>query len=254
MFLHTAFHHAALKNTAHIKDEFQDIKRALDSDAFRAKALFEPIFGPKNILAHEALARPEGNGQAFPIQALANKMYRLGFAAQLDTLTALNALKHAREFPLTLNISVESALSEKFWNALLPRIARFSPQDIIFEILEHDVHPAADTLILESVRGMGYRFALDDFGLGGSHNRRLQVFGDYVDFIKIDGAYLQKLYVHDPDNLKALIKYLNMTYPKAALIAEHVRHFDQAAILFAMGFAGVQGRDLSIEIYQQGVL
>lgn len=248
--LYTAFRNAANGKVSASSSALSNVKNALEANAFKSEAIFEPIFGREHIIAHEALARPQGNGQDFPIQTLANQMYDLGFSSQLDTLTALNALRHAKLFPVTLNISVESALCEKFWDILIPQIARHSPKDIIFEILEHDVDTKADTMIIEAVRAAGYRFALDDFSIGAIHNRRLQIFGNIVDFIKIDGGYLQKLYVHEPENLKALIKYLKMTYPKVSLIAEHVKHFDQAAILFALGFVGVQGRNLREEDYR----
>lgn len=248
---HDAFRAASSQWPEHENNEgLSNIKNALEANAFKADVCFEPIFGRSEILAYEALARPEGNnGQLFPIQTLANQMYTLGFGSQLDTLTTLNALSKIENFPVTLNISVESALSEAFWDSMIPKLAIYDPKSIIFEILEHDVSVDANTMVLEAVRGAGYRFALDDFGLGGLHNRRLQVFGDIVDFIKIDGAYLQKLYVHEPESLKALIRYLNAEYPQAELIAEHVKHFDQAEILFALGFTGVQGRNLRRDEY-----
>ena len=249
--LHGIFEKAAAKPVSFTKAELINIRNALQADAFKSKVLFEPIFGRDKILAHEALARPEGNGQAFPIQILANQMYNFGYSSQLDTLTSLNALHQTRKFPITLNISVESALSEKFWDLLIPRIARYSPRDVIFEILEHNVDLSADTMVIEALRGAGYRFALDDFGLGAMHNRRLQVFGPIMDFIKIDGYYLQDLYVHNPDNLKSLVKYLRSSYPQAQLIAEHVKHFDQAQILFALGFCGVQGRNLRVSDFKR---
>lgn len=231
-----------------------ELSQAIKTNAFRAGFVFEPIYGRKRVMAYEALARPRSNGQDYPIQRLADQMYDLGLSVQLDTLSVANALREARRFPMTINISASSALSEDFWNALMPRIAKFDPAGLIFEILEHEIPAHADITALQALKPLGYRFALDDYAPSPLDDVRLNVFGPCLDFIKIEGACLQQLYVQDPKALKSLAADLKIRYPSVQLIAEHVKHFDQAALLFDLGFDGVQGRALREEDYLRTIL
>ncbi len=205
----------------------------------------EPIFGRNGIpIAHESLARPRRDQNAYPIYPISLHFYEHGAAIEFDLMTSALGLRRAHELPVTLNISVASSLSPIFWDEMNKRLIGHDPTQIIFEILEHDVAPDADISRLISMKEQGYRFALDDFDTGELHDRRLKVFGEISDLIKIDGSVIRRGLDEKCQSLGTLVDGLRNTNPNAALIAEFVQTGDEAQALFAMGFAGVQGRDL----------
>ena len=77
--------------------------------------------------------------------------------------------------------------SEQFANI------HFSKQQIIFEVTEtaalSDVSAASQ--LITDIRQLGCKFALDDFGVGFSSFLYLKQLK--VDFVKIDGAFIQSL-------------------------------------------------------------
>lgn len=203
-----------------------------------------------DIIAHEILTRPRGPDQvSIPIQDITTSGHVLGMDEELDLVMIKNALEKSDALPITLNISVKAANSPKFWEKVRPDLAIFHPEDIIFEILEHDVDWDADISHLEKMRQRGYRFALDDFSIGQDHDNRMAVYGNLVDFVKIDGA-LVRGGLGDADakftqaQFSERIAHIKETCPHAQLIAEYVKTRAEADVLFAAGISGVQGRDL----------
>ncbi|MGH1378454.1 MAG: EAL domain-containing protein [Alphaproteobacteria bacterium] len=235
-------------------DVIAEFKEALESNAFKRRHIkTEAIYGQNETIAYEILSRPNNGEKSFSIGHLSQLSYELDIAREFDALTCSNALKVAEESPLTrpitLNISVDSALSYNFWGFLGAKIEKFEPEDIIFEILENDVDVNADITHLKNFQDRGYRFALDDFSIGQDHENRLSVFGDLVDFIKIDGPFVRAgLGDEDTEFTKeqfdTTIQRLRDDYPNSKLIAERVNNREEAQYLFDMGFSGVQGWDL----------
>lgn len=241
--------------------------QAILHDAFKNGSIQESIFSEDDYIAHESLARPKDeNGRIYSIGNIAKAFYKAGLHVEFDTLTSSIGLKHAKKFPVTLNISVESALSPKFWDEIKKRTQHINPEDIIFEILEHDIAPRTDISVLEARKAEGFRFALDDFSIGKDHDHRLQVLGGLVDYIKIDGplvrAYLEGTYTenHDDGTVTNYTKadfedtvakiqnyYEAQGLPMPLLIAERVRTREEAQDLFDIGFSGVQGWKLQPE-------
>ncbi len=223
--------------------------RALLSDAFKNGVVQEPIYGVDEYIAYECLSRPACNDMKFRMDILSEQFYARGVAEEFDILTTANGLKAARNFPVTLNIAVDTVLSTSFWEKMEKRLSPFAPQDLIFEILEHDVDLDADISHLERLRAQGYRFALDDFAIGDSHKNRLFVFGGLIDYIKIDGPLVRAGLGDESDgftqdDFDKLLDKIKGTHPEATLIAERVRSRAEADTLFDLGFKGVQGRQL----------
>ncbi|PCJ99102.1 MAG: hypothetical protein COA45_06570 [Zetaproteobacteria bacterium] len=250
-----AFHRA--EKIANNPEAVLEFKEALESNAFKRRNIkAEGIYTQSGILAYELLARPNNGTRSFSIGNLSKISHGLDIAKEFDALTCSNALKIAKEIPLptpiTLNISVDAALSEEFWAYMRVKLEQFEPEDIIFEILENDVNRNADITHLKEMRALGYRFALDDLSIGADHENRLHAFGDLVNFIKIDGPFVRAGLGDEnteftQGQFNETIKHLQSEYPDCTLIAERVHNREEAQYLFDIGFSGVQGWDLKPE-------
>lgn len=238
-------------------------------DAFKNGSILEPIYGQNQIIGYESLCRPDyKEGKEISMDKVATGFYERGAAIEFDILTceiglettqyklkktfeaygldyAAKKIPHQKhkKLPVTLNISVESALSPTFWKKLEPYLENFNAQDVIFEILEHDVDPTADISHLNTLKRRGYRFALDDFAAGPEHQNRLKIFADIIDFIKIDGPLIRNAIEEQDRSLNDITKSLK----DHKLVAERVHSKTEANQLFDMGFYGVQGRELKHE-------
>lgn len=236
-----------------ISDNFKEnLVHLLPAGVSQHRSEQEPIYGKQNYIAYEALFRPSENITSLSISELSKMFYHLGAQEKFDALTLQKGLNDAKNFPVTLNISVKSALSPEFWNNIEGVLKNHNPQDIIFEILEHDVALDADISHLETLKELGFKFALDDFSIGESHKNRLAVFTDLIDYIKIDGPLVRaglgdKNTPFTENDFIKLTDNLREVAPHTKLIAEHVNNAKEAASLFWLGFDGVQGRDLNPE-------
>jgi len=232
-----------------------DITQSVINDAYKNGAIQEPIYGVNEIIASESLARPKDkiNG-SYSIGLLSEEFYKRGLAEKFDALTCSVGIDHARHFPATLNIAVESVLSVSFWEKIDDHVKGVDPKNFIFEILEHDVDPNADISHLHELKDMGYRFALDDYYGNKIDSRRLAVFGELVDYIKIDGPLVRaglgdEVKGHSAEKFREVFDDIKARFPDVMLIAERVRSAEEAQKLFDMGFDGVQGRDLKPEFF-----
>lgn len=250
----------ARESTSH--DDIQNIDhlRALITDAFKNGAIQEPIYGQNKILAYESLARPKDTNREYSIGKLSEEYYEIGRAVEFDVLTCSIGLDYARaeqKLPITLNISVESALSPVFWKKMEKHLNdnKIGPKQVIFEILEHDVDINTGISHLTELKEQGFRFALDDFSVGQGHENRLIVFGGLVDFVKIDGPLVraglgdteEECKGHTEDQFINIVDTLRERAPDAKLIAERTRSPYEAISLFEMGIDGVQGHKLEAE-------
>ncbi len=88
----------------------------------------------------------------------------------------------------TVNISPMSACSPYFWKLVDPVLEQQGRSNFIFEIIEYGdgLSPDGNHIrVLEKAKEKGCRFALDD--VSGPEDERLNIFGPYVEMLKIDG-------------------------------------------------------------------
>lgn len=161
--------------------------------------------------------------------------------AAIDYLAALpDSLSH---ISLTINLS-SFAFQDK---ALLPTIKQklnmtwVSAERITFEITET---AAVDnfqqtSLMINQIRALGCRFALDDFGAGFSSFNYLKKFP--VDYVKIDGQFIQNLANDETD--RVLVRSMHQIAKKMGkkTIAEFVESPKTIEILREIGINYGQG-------------
>ena len=204
------------------------IRTALDTDSFTLYA--QPIVRAsdrKPVLYELLLRLPDVDGSLLLPSAFLYAAGRFGLEARVDFWIINRAVRYLARMPdqevgLSVNVS-----------------------GLLFEIVETtvvDTTAKADDVI-EILRALGCRFALDDFGAGYSsfhHLKRLT-----VDIVKLDGEFVRNAVESEPDRLFVrtmtdLTHGLGMT-----VVAEYVVDEPTAQLMAELGVNLLQGYAIS---------
>ncbi|GAB4251990.1 MAG: hypothetical protein OHK005_19230 [Candidatus Methylacidiphilales bacterium] len=156
----------------------------------------------------------------------------------------LRMLQQSDSGDVSVNLSVES-LADPDFSSLLQQTfqaAEVEPRRVILEISEQGIienfHRARD--VIEGMRTLGFRIALDDFGAGFSSLKHLRLLP--LDILKIDGAFIRGL-PGDPKN-QILVRTLgDMAHHLHILtVAEYVDGPETLHLLKDLGVDYAQGR------------
>jgi diguanylate cyclase (GGDEF)-like protein len=165
--------------------------------------------------------------------------------------TALRDLRQWRarghEFGMSVNISVRSLLDSGFVEEVRASlVAAGVPAPLLtLEITESEVmsDPARAVPVLETLREMGVRLSVDDFGIGHSsltYLRRLP-----VSEVKIDRSFVRAM-VDDPSDLAIVRAVVDLSEPLGlAVVAEGVESEETRQQLAEVGCGIIQGFLLS---------
>ena len=166
----------------------------------------------------------------------------LAAAAQLKT-----ELQYPADQMFTINLSGQSVCDTELADFIIGMLRRFEvdPQNICFEVTETVAIANFSTAIefINRLRGLGCRFALDDFGSGLSsfgYLKRLP-----LDFLKIDGLFVRDM-LNDPVDL-AMVRTINdvARVLKLQTIAEWVEDEATLDALKSIGIDYAQGFHVS---------
>jgi len=185
---------------------------------------------------------------------------RFGLMAEVDRWVLARVLRHyAPEFKaipgleLSVNLSANSLNDPKFLPFFLELIAEsvFPATGLTLEITETslmDNLTSANTII-EALRAVGCKVALDDFGIGLCSFSYLRSFK--VDYIKIDGNFVRNI-VNSPVDFSIVRAINNIAHEMLAqTIAEYVENdaimakLTELQVDFAQGYA--LGRPVPVE-------
>lgn len=239
----------------------QRIQKALDEDNFRL--MYQPIVP---VDEQEAPAQGEillrmvadDSGLILPA-AFMPSAERYHLMPAIDRWVIKNVFNELREKKLageavpevSINLSGQTLSDEIFLDFVLDRIEEnnISPGSLCFEITETAVMgniSSAMAFILE-LRGIGCRFALDDFGSGMSSFSYLKNLP--VDYIKIDGSFIVNLVSDAKD--RSVVKAINEIgqVMNMQTIAECVEDAQTLNILKTLKINYAQGFAISRPVY-----
>lgn len=157
----------------------------------------------------------------------------------------LNAagLGHQNDSTYFINLSGSTLSDQSFFDDIksLQKRNNINPQNICFEITET---AAIDNLVdavdfISEIRQLGYKFALDDFGVGLSSFSYLKTIP--VDYLKIDGSFVLNMLQNDID--RGIVEACNKIAHAAGLktVAEFVENNEILQALTKMGVDYAQG-------------
>lgn len=223
-----------------------EMTRTVGEGAF--EIAYQPIsdLATAKVSHYEALARftnPEGTGETVKF------IEALGIANAFDLAVANKVLGLIEQQPhahVAFNVSgatIASPASFGMLAAMLARRRKLAPRTLI-EITETaaiaDLESAGKAI--QALRQMGYRVGLDDFGAGAASVNYLHAF--QVDFVKFDGAMIQKIGSSKRDD--ALLAGLAKLCGEMGVttIAEWIESEAMAKAARDMGFHHGQGKFL----------
>lgn len=227
------------------------IDTALQTDQFVLH--MQPILDLRRdqTAGYEGLLRMvDVDGSLIPPGAFLREAERTGRMQLIDRWVVHRAIKiladqkrRGSRFRLSVNLSGRAFTDAE----LLPHIIgalnseRIDPTGLILEITETEAIPDLDEAkrFMQELRGVGFQFAIDDFGAGFSSISYLKHLP--VDYVKIDGSFIRNL-AHDPvdqELTRALVEVARVLGKQT--VAEFVGDAQTIGILKAYGVDFAQG-------------
>ncbi|HVS03747.1 MAG TPA: EAL domain-containing protein [Thermoanaerobaculia bacterium] len=237
---------------------------ALESGRFRLA--FQPIVplqsGAEPGLRGEVLLRLSSeDGREVPAGGFIPAVERYGLMPTLDAWVVDQALTAFGECwvegqaigGVAVNLSSSTLADRQFTERVRQALKRtgFPPERLWFEVTEtaaiNNLREAVE--LMERLRALGCRFALDDFGAGVSSFSLLR--GLPIDLLKIDGSFVRAM-THDPVDLAVVEASVRVAHAMGvATVAEWVEdeallpRLRELGVDFAQGHA--LGRPLPLE-------
>jgi diguanylate cyclase (GGDEF)-like protein len=223
------------------------VQRALRDD--RLVFAYQPVVDANGgaVDYYECLLRMVGeDGSVISAGAFVPIIEQLGFIRVIDRYVLEKAVAEVAEHPgirLGFNISGLTA-TDYAWLRAITTMLKGKPElasRLVVEITEtaalHDIEESAR--FVGSLRELGCRIALDDFGAGFTSLRHLQALA--VDTVKIDGSFVRNL-GQNYDNQVFLRHLVGLASGLGlATVAECVETTQEAAILRREGVGFLQG-------------
>jgi sensor c-di-GMP phosphodiesterase-like protein len=239
-----------LTRTRRVEGPVADLDRALARGEF--KPFFQPTFHltTGEILGCEMLARwIRADGTVvppmkfIPLAEQSGRIRAMTWQILAIALKELNAhLRQNKEFKLSFNVVPSHLMSEGFVEQLRRIVAeaKVSARQIVLEITERDelqdLDKAAD--VVRELRGLGFKVAIDDVGVGHSGLSHLKALG--ANIMKIDKFFVDTIRDESTsrivETLVHLAKDLQMT-----VVAEGIETDPQMQSLLACGVQEGQG-------------
>lgn len=180
--------------------------QALDFGAFEIRSAFQPIYAINNnagmLYGVEALARPLFKGKSIePMDFFSRLSQRDRFVADWGCLLlhiANTAAWQLGNTSLFVNLNPGSCVyTQQMVNGLetyaeLARERGLKTSNIVFEITEEDGgDKLALSTIVEKLKALGFKTAIDDFGVGSSDLMR--VIELQPDIVKVDAGWFRRM-------------------------------------------------------------
>jgi len=181
----------------------QQIENALEKNLFAL--LYQPIMNLRSgeISHYEALIRmKDNNGNLIKPEPFIHVAEHCGLISEIDHWVLHEVTEKLSSFKeneshihISVNLSAH-AFSDQRLLSLMTELCRknfLSASNVILEITETEALQdfSSACQLIKNLKNLGYKFALDDFGVGFSSFYYLQQLP--VEYIKIDGSFIQDL-------------------------------------------------------------
>jgi len=254
---HTYMHDDETLMQMHAKVHWEDkIHRALADDRFILH--YQPIFNLKTneVIHYEALLRlQDQDGSLIYPHAFLDTAEHFGLIRDIDKWVLRNAVKKQAEsiesgnpISIAINLSGRNFGHSDILHHLQQALDEFGadPNGLIFEVTETAAveNFGRARSFIDSLRALGCRFALDDFGVGYASFHYLRNLP--VDMIKIDGSFVRNLHLNQFDRI--IIKAISDVADGLAImtIAEFVENEEIRNLLLDLGIEYGQGYQLAM--------
>ena len=187
------------------------------------------------------------SGAVIPPMAFIPAAERYGIMSEIDRWVVRHAFDWLARHPavpgFSINLSGQSIGNEHFLDFVMEqfRLSALDPAKLCFEITETVAiaNWSRASHFIFVLKGMGCRFALDDFGSGMASFAYLK--GLAVDFIKIDGVFVRDMVNDQVDH--AMVEMINHIGHVMGIqtIAEYVENEEILRALQRLGVDYVQG-------------
>lgn len=257
------YRHEDGRNSRHIGDMdwITRIRSALEQDRFCLYAQSLAALQPDTYkgLHFEVLLRMRGDkGQLVMPSEFIPAAERYGIMPALDRWVVSKTFATLSAHPdsargidtCAINLSATSLDDDSMLEFLQAQLRKYdiSPHILCFEITETGAiaNLATATRLIESLRQLGCRFALDDFGVGMSSLTYLKQLP--VDYVKIDGSFVRDM-LQEPSNhaMVEMITHIGHILGKKT-IAEFVESKDIASALQQIGVDYAQGYTIACPV------
>jgi len=227
------------------------VREALETDGFVLYA--QPILDLRTdeIVRYEILLRLlDRDGGIIPPGAFLDIAEQFGLSGDIDrwvlrkaTEILSNTAVMEKGISFAINLSPRTMTDAEFLQLIseMPAVDVIGPVRLVMEITEtaaiYNIHVAKD--FLRTLRGQGYEFALDDFGMGFSSFYQLKNLD--VDYLKIDGSFIRNL-SHDPVDKHLVLAMVHLAQSLGKqTIAEFVEDQEILDMLREIGVDCAQG-------------
>jgi diguanylate cyclase (GGDEF)-like protein len=224
-----------------------DVIRALNER--RVIMALEPVLCAKTrvLQFHEALVRVRAeDGTLMGANAIIPAAERFGLVKYVDARVLELAVEWLVAHPmqrLSVNVSMRTAVTEEWMEGLAAHVSSHAgvADRLIIEITETAAMSDIDAtaLIVQTIRALGIRVAIDDFGSGHTSFRSLRALP--VDILKIDGVFIQNLARSTDDRFFVRTLMDLAGHLGVQTVAEWVQDEETAKMLADWGVTFLQG-------------
>lgn len=222
------------------------IKHAIENDTIEVH--YQPIFNnfTEKIEKYEALIRLRYKDefifpdQFLPIAKELNKYQTLTYMVINKSFKFFQD----KDFEFSINISMLDIENENFIDFLFERIQYYNvSHKLVLEIVESESVADYENFykFIKSVKSIGCKVAIDDFGSGYSNFEHLLNLSDYIDYLKIDGSLVKN--ITTDSKIQILIGSLKFLCDNLRLqtIAEYVEDTKTLEYINSIGIDYSQG-------------
>ena len=209
--------------------------------------VFQPIIKSETgeVFAYEVLSRLKVNDKLLTASKFIETAEKSGLIHKMDLISiekALNSLKSCDE-KIFINLNPKSFTVADFFKNIKILMEKYgiNAERIVFEITERDTVKNFSLLqsLINELKGIGFNFAIDDFGSGFSSFYYLKQLP--IDFIKIEGEFIRNITLDEKDRafVESIITLAKKL--KIKIVAEYVESQEIMLMIKDLGIEYAQG-------------